>query len=166
MSKTIEELQEQTAHYAIEHITGKGLHKGVGWLRDSFNQLCEAMGIPELQEPDNYDSDDVIEALRQEPWVKDIAGKPADARTLDDIDRIVNDFFCKHWLLQPEEVTTKDVADVLKVADPLSHRHLVAQKVAIDCIYALDNDELQQLDGVLGDLEKNPDLGRSKGMRR
>lgn len=166
MSKTVEELREQTAQYAIEHITGKGLHKGIGWLRDSFNQLCETMGIPDLQEPDNYDSDDVIEALRQEPWVKDIAGKPADARTLDDIDRIVNDFFCKHWLLQPEEVTSKDVAQLLNFADPYNHRHLVAQNVAIDCIYALDNDELQQLDGVLGDLEKNPDLGRSKGMRR
>ena len=166
MSKTIEELQEQTAQYAIEHITGKGLHKGIGWLRDSFNELCEAMGIPDLQEPDNYDREDVIEALKEEPWVKEIAGKPADARTLKDIDRIVNDFFCKHWLMQPEEVTTKDVADVLKVADPLSHRHLVAQEVAIDCIYALDNEELQQLDGVLADLEKNPDLGRSKGFHR
>ena len=124
------------------------------------------MGIPDLQEPDNYDREDVIEALKEEPWVKEIAGKPADARTLKDIDRIVNDFFCKHWLMQPEEVTTKDVADVLKVADPLSHRHLVAQEVAIDCIYALDNEELQQLDGVLADLEKNPDLGRSKGFHR
>ena len=166
MSKTIEELREQTAKYAIEHITGKGLHKGIGWLRDSFNQLCEAMGIPELQEPDNYDRDDIIEALKQEPWVKDIAGKPADVRTLEDIGRIVNDFFCGHWLLQPEEVTSKDVAQLLNFADPYNHRHLVAQKVAIDCIYALGNDELQQLDGVLADLEKNPDLGKSRGVKR
>lgn len=166
MSKTIEELKEQTAQYAIEHITGKGLHKGIGWLRDSFNQLCQAMGIPDIQEPDNYDRDDIIEALKQEPWVKDIAGKPADVRTPEDIDRIVNDFFCGHWLLQPEEVTSKDVAQLLNFADPYNHRHLVAQKVAIDCIYALDNEELQQLDGVLADIEKNPDLGRSKGIRR
>ncbi len=27
-------------------------------------------------------------------------------------------------------------------------------------------EELQQLDGVLADLEKNPNLGRSQGMKR
>lgn len=167
MSKTIEQLQEQTAQYAIEHITGKGLHKGIGWLRDSFNELCEAMGANEFN-PDEigFELDDLVEFLKKSPWVAEIAAKPADSRTTEDIDRVVNDFICENYLMQPEEVTTKDVADVLKVADPLSHRHLVAQKVAIDCIYALDNDELQQLDGVLSDLEKNPDLGRSRGMKR
>lgn len=167
MSKTVEELQEQTAQYAIEHITGKGLHKGIGWLRDSFNELCEAMGANEFNPEDiGFELDDLVEFLKKSPWVAEIAAKPADSRTTEDIDRVVNDFICENYLMRPEEVTTKDVADVLKVADPLSHRHLVAQKVAIDCIYALDNDELQQLDGVLADLEKNPDLGRSKGMRR
>lgn len=167
MSKTIEELKEQTAQYAIEHITGKGLHKGIGWLRDSFNELCEVMGANEFNPEDiGFELDDLVEFLKKAPWVAEIAGKPADSRTTEDIARIVNDFICENYLMRPEEVTTKDVADVLKVADPLSRRHLVAQKVAIDCIYALDNDELQQLDGVLADLEKNPDLGRSKGMRR
>lgn len=167
MSKTVEELQEQTAQYAIEHITGKGLHKGIGWLRDSFNELCEAMGANEFNPEDiGFELDDLVEFLKKSPWVAEIAAKPADSRTTEDIDRVVNDFICENYLMRPEEVTTKDVADVLKVADPLSRRHLVAQKVAIDCIYALDNDELQQLDGVLADLEKNPDLGRSKGMRR
>lgn len=120
MSKTVEQLQEQTAQYAVEHITGKGLHKGIGWLRDSFNQLCEAMGIPDLQEPEEYDRDELVEFLKKAPWV----------------------------------------------ADTLSRRHLVAQKVAIDCIYALNNDELLELDGVLADLEKNPELGKSQGMKR
>ena len=167
MCKTIEELREQTAQYAIEHITGKGLHKGIGWLRDSFNQLCEAMGANEFNPDDiGFELDELAENLKKAPWVAEIAGKPADKRTREDIDRIVNDFICVNYLMQPEEVTTKDVADVLKVADPLSHRHLVAQKVAIDCIYALDNEELQQLDGVLADLEKNPDLGKSKGFHR
>ena len=154
MSKTVEQLQEQTAQYAIEHITGKGLHKGIGWLRDSFNQLCQAMGANEFN-PDEigFELDDLVEFLKKSPWVAEIAGKPADSRTTEDIDRVVNDFICENYLMRPEEVTTKDVADVLKVADPLSRRHLVAQKVAIDCIYALDNEELQQLDGVLSDLE-------------
>lgn len=167
MSKTVEQLREQTAQYAIEHITGKGLHKGIGWLRDSFNQLCEAMGANEFNPGDiGFELDELAENLKKAPWVAEIAGKPADSRTTEDIARIVNDFFCGHWLLQPEEVTSKDVAQLLNFANPYNHRHLVAQKVAIDCIYALDNEELQQLDGVLADLEKNPDLGRSKGMRR
>jgi len=167
MGKTIEELREQTAQYAIEHITGKGLHKGIGWLRDSFNELCEAMGANEFNPEDiGFELDELAEFLKKAPWVAEIAAKPADSRTTEDIDLIVNDFICEHWMMRPEEVTTKHVADVLKVADPLSHRHLVGQKVAIDCIHALDNEELQQLDGVLADLEKNPDLGRSKGFHR
>ena len=80
----------------------------------------------------------------------------------EDIDRIVNDFICEHWLIQPEEVTTKHVADVLKVANPLSHRHLLVQKVAIDCIHALDKEQLQQLDKVLEDIVKNPKVEQIK----
>ena len=41
---TIEKLQKQTAQYAIEYITGKGMHTGIAWFRDSFNELCDAMG--------------------------------------------------------------------------------------------------------------------------
>ena len=167
MSKTVEELREQTAQYAIEHITGKGLHKGIGWLRDSFNQLCEAMGA-NVFNPDEigFELDELAENLKKAPWVAEIAVKSADDCTLEDIDRVVNDFICENYLMRPEEVTTKDVAAVLMVADPLSRRRLVAQKVAIDCIYALNNDELLELDGVLADLEKNPELGKSKGFHR
>ena len=125
------------------------------------------MGANEFNPGDiGFELDELAENLKKAPWVAEIAGKPADKRTREDIDRVVNDFICDNYLMRPEEVTTKDVADVLKVADPLSRRHLVAQKVAIDCIYALDNEELQQLDGVLADLEKNPDLGKSRGIRR
>lgn len=158
----IEQLKAQTAQYAIEHITGNGMHKGIAWLRDSFNELCEAMGIPTPQEPDGYDREDIIETLEEEPWVKDIAAKPADIRTQDDTDRIVNDFFCKHWMVRPEEVTSKDVAQLLNFADPYSHRHIVGQKVAIECIHALSHEELQRLDDVLREIEKNPDYGQSK----
>ena len=152
----IDRLKEQTAQYAIEHITGKGHHTGIAWLRDSFNELCEAMGIPTPQAPENYESEDVINALKEEPWVKDIAAKPADQRTTEDIDRIVNDFYCEHWLMKSEEVTSKDVAQLMDFADPLSHRHLVGQKVAIDCIHALNHEQLQQLDKVLDDIVQNP----------
>lgn len=160
----IDRLKEQTAHYAIEHITGKGHHTGIAWLRDSFNELCEAMGIPTPQAPDNFEREDVISALKEEPWVKDIAAKPADQRTTEDIDRIVNDFYCEHWLLKPEEVTSKDVAQLMNFADPNSHRKIVAQRVAIDCIHALNHEQLQQLDKVLDDVAQNP--SENKGITR
>ncbi len=167
MPKTIDQLKEQTAQYAIEHITGKGMHTGIAWFRDSFNELCEAMGANEFNPDDlSFEIEDLAENLKKEPWVTEIAGKGS-MITLptEDIDLIVNDFICEHWMMRPEEVTTKHVADVLKVADPLSHRHLVGQKVAIDCIHALDNDQLHRLDDILRDLEKNPNLGQSKGIR-
>ena len=167
MAKTIEQLKEQTAQYAIEHITGKGMHTGIAWFRDSFNELCEAMGANEFNPDDiSFELDDLVDNLKKAPWVAEVASKSADSRTTEEIDRVVNDFICEFWLMQPEEVTTKNVADVLKVADPLSHRHLVGQKVAIDCIHALDNGQLQRLDEILRDLEKNPNLGQSKGVGR
>ena len=164
---TIEKLQKQTAQYAIEHITGKGMHTGIAWFKDSFNELCEAMGANEFDPEDiGFELDDLVENLKKAPWVAEIAGKPANSRTTEDIDRVVNSFICEYWLTRPEEVTTKDVADVLKVADPLSKRHLIGQKVAIDCIHALTDAELQRLDGILRDLEKNPGYGKTEGLRR
>lgn len=164
---TIEQLQAQTAQYAIEHMTGKGMHTGIAWFSDSFNELCEAMGANEFDSDDiGFEMDDLVENLKKAPWVAEIAGKPANSRTKEDISRVVENFICEYWLMQPEEVTTKDVADVLKVADPLSKRHLIGQKVAIDCIHALNQEQLHSLDDILRDLEKNPDLGRAKGIRR
>ena len=161
MAKTIDQLKEQTAQYAIEHNTG------IAWFRDSFNELCEAMHANEFNPDDiSFELDDLVDNLKKAPWVAEVASKSADSRTTEEIDRVVNDFICEYWLMQPEEVTTKNVADVLKVADPLSHRHLVGQKVAIDCIHALDNGQLQRLDEILRDLEKNPNLGQSKGVGR
>lgn len=166
MPKTIDQLKEQTAQYAIEHITGKGMHTGFAWFRDSFNELCEAMHANEFNPDDiSFELDDLVENLKKTPWVSEIAAKSVDSRTTEDIDHIVNDFICEHWLMRPEEVTTKHVADVLKVANPLSHRHLLGQKVAIDCIHALNQEQLHCLDDILRDLEKNPNLGQSKGIR-
>lgn len=163
MSKTIEQLRKQTAQYAIEHITGKGKYAGIDWLRDSFNELCEAMSADKFNPDDiSFELDDLVENLKKAPWVTEIACKTADSRTTDDIDRVVNDFICEYWLMQPVGVTTKQVADVLMVADPFSHRHLVGQKVAIDCIHALDYEQLHRLDVILRDLEMNPNYGQSK----
>ena len=151
-NQKIEKLRQKTADNAIEYIkTGTG----IDCLRDSFNELCKAMGIPTPQGPDNFEREDVINALKKEPWVKDIAAKPADQRTAQDIDRIVNDFYCEHWLMKPEEVTCKDVAQLMNFADPNSHRHIVAQRVAIDCIHALNHEQLQQLDKALNAVAAN-----------
>ena len=151
-NKKIEQLQQETADNAIKYIkTGTGIAR----LRDSFNELCKAMGIPTPQAPDNYEREDIINALKEEPWLKDIAAKPADQRTAQDIDRIVNDFYCEHWLMKPEEVTSKDVAQLMDFADPNSHRHIAAQRVAIDCIHALNHEQLQQLDKALNAVAAN-----------
>lgn len=155
--KKISMLKQQTAQYAVEHITGKGEHKEINWLRDSFNELCDEMNIPRPQELDNYDRKDVLEALKKDPWVKDIAKKGAGIITKKETKRIVEEFFCKHWMMKPEEVTSKDVTQLLKYVDPYSHRHIVANQIAIECIAKLNYDELHRLDIVLSELEKNPD---------
>ena len=160
MAKTIDQLKELTAQYAIEYITGKGMHSDIARFRDSFNELCEAMHANEFN-PDNlsFEIEDLAENLKKEPWVAEIAGKGSMITLpMEDIDLIVNNFICEHWLTRPEEVTAKHVADVLKVAEPLSHRHLVGQKVAIDCIHALNKEQLQRLDGLLRDIEMNPKI--------
>lgn len=165
--KKLEQLKAQTVQYAIEHITGKGMHTGIAWFRDSFNEYCKAIGANEFNLDDiSFELDDLVDNLKKAPWVAEIAGKPTDQRTAADIDRVVNDFICKHWMVRPEEVTSKDVAQLLNFADPYSLRHIVGQKVAIECIHALSHQELQRLDDVLRDIEKNPDYGKSRGLGR
>lgn len=165
--REIQVLRDRTAQYAIEHITKEGMHRGIAWLRDSFNEYCEAIGANEFNPEDiGFEIENLTDNLKKAPWVTEIAGKSADSRTTEDIDRLVNDFICEYWLMKPEEVTTKDVADVLRVADPLSHRHLLAQKVAIDCIHALNNEQLQQLDEVLDDIARNPEQSQSRRVQR
>ena len=90
--KKIEQLKEQTARYAIEHITGEGMHTGIAWLRNSFNELYEAIGTPGIK--------------------------------------------------ISEDAT-------------INHRQILAQKVAIDCIHALDKEQLQQLDKVMDKIVKD-----------
>ena len=156
----MKQLYTRTAQYAIEYITGNGMHTGFAWFRNSFNELCEAMHANEFNPDDlSFEIEDLAENLKKEPWVAEIAGKGSMITLpMEDIDLIVNNFICEHWLMRLGEVTTKHVADVLKVADPLSHRHLVGQKVAIDCIHALDKEQLERLDGIQRDIEMNPKI--------
>lgn len=160
----IEKLRQETAEWAVKYIKSGS---GFPWLRDKFNSLCHAMGAEKINPDDiGFEMEDLTKNLKEAPWVAEIAAKSAADRTSEDISRVVEDFICEYWLMRPEEVTTKDVADVLKVADPLSHRHLVAQKVAIDCIHALDKAQLERLDKELDDIVKNPNIGMGKALGR
>lgn len=91
----LDKMEQKVAQYAIEHITGNGLHTSLPWLRDGFDDYCQAIGA--------------------------------------------NDY---------------------------GRRHIVAQKIAIDCIRALDRDQLQQLDKVLDKFAHEPGQMRGRGWSR
>ena len=75
------------------------------------------------------------------------------------IDYVVDEFIRKYWPIKKEQVTTKMMADVLRVADPLSRRHIVAQRVVIESISELHSKEqLQKLDRIMDWLAMNPKL--------
>ena len=97
----IERLRQQTAQYAIEHITGKGMHTGVKWLQDSFNEYYYAIRTPGVK------------------------------------------------ISQESEI---------------GHRQILAQKVAIDSIHKLNNEQLERLDKVLCDIAK--DVRIENGIKR
>jgi hypothetical protein len=90
----LDKMEQRCSQYAIEHITGKGLHTGERWLKEEFNEYCKAINA--------------------------------------------NDY---------------------------ERRHIVAQKIAINSIHALDHDQLQRLDKVLdGIAQQEP--SRSRGLGR
>lgn len=91
----LDKMEQRCSEYAIEHITGKGLHTGERWLKDEFNTYCEAINA--------------------------------------------NDY---------------------------GRRHIVAQKIAINSIHALDHDQLQRLDNVLDGIAQQEPSRRSRGLGR
>ena len=91
----LNKLESNVNQYAIEHITGKGLHTGERWLKDEFNAYCEAINA--------------------------------------------NDY---------------------------GRRHIVAQKIAINSIHALDSGQLQRLDKVLDGIAREPGQARGRGWSR
>ena len=98
----IEKLRAETSQYAIEHITRKGMHTGIRWLEDSFNEYYKAISTPGAK-------------------------------------------------ISPEA--------------EISHRQILAQKVAIDCIHALNKEQLEQLDKVLDGIAKDLSYEQNKGLR-
>ena len=45
----IAKLRAETSQYAIEHITGNGLHRNIRWLQDSFNDYYKAISTPGIK---------------------------------------------------------------------------------------------------------------------
>lgn len=91
----LDRMEQRCSQYAIEHITGNGLHTGLPWIKDAFNDYCNAINA--------------------------------------------NDY---------------------------GRRHIVAQKIAINCIRALDHGQLKRLDMVLDDIARNQGQARGRGLGR
>jgi len=148
---------QQTAKAAVEYIESGG---GLDDLRKHFNHLCEDWHADEFN-PDelSLDVNEIARHINDEPWIKDIAAMPAHERTWQMNVRVVEEFIAKYWVLSKEEITTQMVADVLRVADPLSRRHILAQRVVIECIHDLHTEqELKRLDILMSELATNPRL--------
>ena len=129
-------------------------------LASSFNRLCKDWHADEF-DPDklSFDVSDIAMYIEDEPWIRDIAAMPAHERTWQMTERVVEEFIVKYFAMRKEDITSKMVADVLRVADPLSRRHILAQRVVIECIHNIKTeDDLRHLDIVMGKLATNPRL--------
>jgi len=148
---------QQTVKAAVHHIENG---RYFAELASSFNQICKDWHADEFN-PDelSLDVSEIARHINDEPWIKDIAAMPAHERTWQMNVRVVEEFIAKYWVLSKEEITTQMVADVLRVADPLSRRHILAQRVVIECIrYLKTEDQLRRLDFLMDALANNPRL--------
>ena len=148
---------QQTVKAAVYYIeNGRYLAE----LASCFNRLCEDWDADEF-DPDglSLDVNDIARHIEEEPWIRNVAAMPAYKRTWQMNVRVVEEFIAKYWVLSKEEITTQMVADVLRVADPLSRRHILAQRVVIECIHDLKTEEqLRRLDRLMDQLATNPRL--------
>ena len=156
---TVKELHiQKTVKSAVEFVSVGG---DITELRDSFNSLCEEMGADELDTDGlEFDIHELVENIQKEGlWIRNIAAKSEYKRTWQEIDYVVDEFIRKYWPMEKEKVTSKMVSDVLRVADPLSRRHIVAQRVVIESIGELQTKgQLGQLERIMDWLAMNPKL--------
>lgn len=129
-------------------------------LAGCFNKLCKDWYADEYDPNElSLDVNDIARYIDDEPWIRNIASMPAHERTWQINARVVEEFIAKYWLMPKEEITTKNVVDVLRVADPLSRRHILAQRVVIECIHDLKTEEqLRRLDRLMDAIATNPRL--------
>jgi len=148
---------QQTVKAAVYYIENGNY---LAELASNFNRLCEDWHADEY-DPDelSLDINDIASHINDEPWIKDIASVPAIVRTWQMNVRVVEEFIHKYWAIPKDEITTKNVDDVLCVANPLSRRHILAQRVVIECIHYLrTEDQLRRLDRLMDTLATNPRL--------
>ena len=153
---------QQTVNAAVRYIT---ISDDISDLRENFNSLCAEFGADEFDMDDlSFDIHELVENIQKEgSWIKNIAAKSEYKRTLQEIEYVVDEFICKYWWTKKEDVTAKHIADVLRVADTLSRRHIVAQRIVIESISKLHSKEqLQKLDRIMDWLAMNPKLNKSR----
>ncbi len=148
----MEDTREQTIDWAIKYIiSGTGLI----WLRDAFNACCkEQEEICHVQ--NNFDIDEVRKYLENEPMIKCVANK----KKIDweELEIIVEDFICKYFMVNKENVTSKDIYDILIIANKNKIKYEVRNSILDSCQKHLDIVHLQKLEQVLNQIIANPEL--------
>lgn len=151
---------QETVKAAVKYIKSG---RGFATLRDRFNKLCKDWHADEF-DPDelSLSISYIDEDIAEDPWIKDIAAIPEYQRTTEMKERVADEFIAKYWAFHKDQkITTQMVSDVLRVADPLSRRHILAQRVVIECIHDLQTEtELRRLDRLMDALATNPILER------
>lgn len=143
------QLLQQTAQYAKEHITNRGMHTGINWFLDSFEEYCSETGKSILPEGDFFfNKEDIDRLLKSEPHICVIAKKIPSLRTPDDIAK-VRDFIGRNFAMEPEEIVDAHVENVLYYADPQSARKEAAKKVYAECAKHLSKEEMKKLPEIL-----------------
>lgn len=60
-NESVNELKELTVSYAVEHITGEGMHTGISWLSDSYNELCEELANNQGKDIEEMTHEELLE---------------------------------------------------------------------------------------------------------
>lgn len=148
--------RNQAVDWAVKYIKSG---TGFLWFRDAFNTYCEEKASIELN-PENlsFDIEETRRFLRQETWIKKITGKGANKITWKDFEDIVKGFICKYYLMNPEEITSKEVVEILKIADSRIIRNHARADIMASCHKHLDLQQLERLEKVLQRLVEKPEL--------
>lgn len=148
--------KDQAVDWAIKYI-----ESGTGflWFRDAFNAYCEEKASIELN-PENlsFDIEETRRFLGQETWIKKITGKGANKITWKDFEDIVRESLCKYYHTKPEDITSKEVRDILMIADGRIIRSHARVDIIVSCHRYLDLQQLERLEKVLQRLVEKPDL--------
>lgn len=149
------QILQQTIQYAKEHITGKGMHTGIKWFQDAFEEYCKEYGEPTLWEFKSglFNKENFDKILNQEPEIREIAHKDPSLRTDKEIEK-VKAFIGRNFNMEPEEIEERDIDDVLELCDPQSPRDVAADNVYEACAKQFSDKEMEKLQEILDDAVK------------